>query len=118
MSTTLQEVIARLPELSGEDAEGEEIDHMIFAAKIEGEWTARSPAIAVPFSVYAEKEPQAPSGMDYFLEASIVREVIDAYPQHMGTPQLTPEEAVRAVIYYAVNDAPMPVERDEERSEA
>jgi hypothetical protein len=117
MSVTLQEVIARLPELPQEDAEGEEIDHMLFAARVGGEWAAHSPASAVAFSVYAEEEPQGPAGMDYFLEASIAQEVIEAYRQHTGKPRLTHEEAVRAVIYYAVNDAPMPVEQEEERSE-
>ena len=110
-TTTLQDIIARLPELPNEDDEGEEIDHMIFAAKTGGTWQPDSLAAIIPFRLDAEEYPTAPEGMTYFPEASIAEEVIEAYKAHAGTRYPSLEEQTTAVIYYATYDAYLPVKR-------
>ena len=110
-TTTLHDIIARLAELPDEDDEGEEIDHMIFAAKAGGTWQPDSLAATIPFRLDAEEYPTAPEGMTYFLEASTAEEVLEAYKQHAGTRYPSLEEQTTAVIYYATYDAYLPVKR-------
>ena len=107
----LQDILLRLPELPNEDDEGEEIDHVIFAAKTGGTWQLDSPAAIIPLPLDAEEDPTAPEGMTYFLEASLAEEVIEAYKQHAGTRHPSLEEQTTAVIYYATHDAYLPVKR-------
>lgn len=52
----------------------------------------------------------APSDMRYLIEVSLAREVIRVWSHWRGGRTPTSDDMVKAVIYYAQNDAYMPTE--------
>lgn len=93
---TLRDVIARLDEFAS--------DETIYAA---------SPTPSAEAMVAPEPEHGAPSsavGLRYLLEVGIAREAIDVWKAWRPgqTPSL--DDKLAAVIYYAQNDAWLPVE--------
>lgn len=52
----------------------------------------------------------APAGLSYLLEVGLACEVLDVWEQWRNGKEPTPEEAVRAVIYYGEHDAYEPVQ--------
>ena len=99
----LHEVIAGLSECSDET--------LIFAERVDGQFRSGSAAVALVLSeaelsrpwreVAAERAP----GMEYFLEASIVLEMLTEWRvnQSIQLPDLP--SLVERIIYYAENDA-------------
>lgn len=106
--TTLVSAVARLETMDMED-----IDYILYAARIEGQWTKDSPCVLVEDPNYVAddyKSPPAPEGMEYFLEASIALEAIEAFEELSGNVSPSLEEKLKVVIYYAEHDAYYPVE--------
>lgn len=54
-------------------------------------------------------EGKGPAGLTYLLEVSLARDVLDVWTSWRNGAQPSPEEAARAVIYYAQHDAYEPV---------
>ncbi|HEV3382147.1 MAG TPA: hypothetical protein VG142_14380 [Trebonia sp.] len=52
---------------------------------------------------------ESPEGFPYLLEVDIALEVLDIWARWREGRQPTPQEAVRAVIHYAIYDAYEPV---------
>lgn len=86
-------------------------DATLFVERLAGHFTSQSRALSVPIpeaslgrpirEVAAELAP----GLDYFLEVSVVREVIDGWSEnHQGAAPST-DQALESIIYYAENDA-------------
>lgn len=69
---------------------------------------ARRPWAAATDAVVREGN-DAPAGYDYLLEVDLVRGVLEVWSAWRGGLSPTPEEAAEAVIYYAEQDAYLPV---------
>lgn len=54
-------------------------------------------------------EAESPAGLDYLLEVVLAREVLHVWADWRHGRQPTPEQAARAVIHYAQQDAYEPV---------
>lgn len=54
-------------------------------------------------------EGGSPAGLTYLLEVSLARDVLHVWASWRNGKQPTPEEAARALIYYAQHDAYEPV---------
>jgi hypothetical protein len=52
---------------------------------------------------------ESPAGLDYLLEVALAREVLHVWADWQHGRQPTPEQAARAVIHYAQQDAYEPV---------
>jgi len=72
---------------------------------------------AMPFTtqsaarVHAEPENSAgPAGLSYLLEVHLARNVLKVWAQWRNGKEPTPEEATRAIIYYAEHDSYEPVQ--------
>jgi hypothetical protein len=93
---TLQDVIERLEELSGDDA--------IYA---------ESPVPSARAVVATEPEdrgvPPAAGDLSYVLEVALAREAIEVWGRWRPGRTPTLEDKVAAVTYYAQNDAWLPV---------
>jgi hypothetical protein len=50
-----------------------------------------------------------PAGLAYLLEVDLARDVLDVWARWREGKEPTPEEAARAIIYYAEHDAYEPV---------
>ncbi len=98
---TLLEVINRLDELPEEA--------VIYAGRINGRWVAESPA-------WVEEEPEDDTSRqvydgveaEYLLEVFLAKEAVEAYQEHHGTLRPSPEEKLKAIIYYAEHDTYLP----------
>ena len=99
----LQEVIARLSECPAET--------MIFAERVDGQFRSESAAVALVLSeaelsrpwheVAAERAP----GMEYFLEASIVLEMLTEWRANQPIQLPNLPSLVERIVYYAEHDA-------------
>lgn len=99
----LQEIIARLSECSAET--------FIFAERVDGQFRSASAAVALVLSeielsrplleVAAERAP----GMEYFLEASIVLEMLTEWRTNQPNQLRDFEALVERIIFYAEHDA-------------
>ena len=72
--------------------------------------------VVTPASPYSEArvcvEPEEGgdlAGLAYLLEVSLARDVLNVWTSWRNGGQPTPEEAARAIIYYAQHDAYEPV---------
>ena len=75
-------------------------DHAIYVAD-------QSPTADTP--AYVGLEGSEPAGWSYLLEVDLAREVLDVWRNWHGH-EPSREDAVAAVIYYAMNDAYVPTE--------
>lgn len=103
---TLTEIIAHLETLDS--------DATIFAERVDGVFVAESKAVAF---VLSDSELSLPldavagahcPGLDYYLEVETAHKVLDVWSAWRGGRSPSPTEAVRAVTYYASNDAYLP----------
>jgi len=93
---TLAEAIERLEEFDA--------DQIIYAVKT----TPVSEAV-VDYETDDGDVPASANGMRYLLEISLARDAIRVWSEWREGRQPTLDEKVQAVIYYAENDAFMPV---------
>lgn len=84
---------------------------IIFAARIKNEFRPDSEAVALNLSEaellrpLSEIASQRAPGMEYFLEASIVQEMLDEWLSRHALPDQSIEAFVDVIINYAENDA-------------
>jgi hypothetical protein len=95
---TLAELISALENL--------EDDLTIYIAA-DSEWNASSLAIVRPESEDGGLPPDA-SGMEYFLEVYLAKQVLDVWQNWREGRSPTLQEKCEAIIYYAKNDAYLP----------
>ncbi len=79
---------------------------VVYAARIDGEWRAQSPANVVAVGENPSSELQ---GKDYFLEVWLIKEIIEVAQQWSCETGLSLARRVEAAIYYATHDAYIPV---------
>jgi hypothetical protein len=92
---TLRDVIARIDEFGD--------DETIYA---------ESPTPTARAAVATEPDDGSPpaEGLEYLLEIAAAREAIEVWQAWRGGRQPTLEDKLEAVVYYAQNDAWLPVE--------
>ena len=98
-SATLREIVTSLERLPSGDRY--EPGPTIFAKK---PWSTDSLAIVLQEDAVDGVAPGQP-GFSYFLEVEIAKDVIRVWSSWRGGAEPTPEQAVRAAIHYAENDA-------------
>jgi hypothetical protein len=90
--STIRDLIEHIDELDEED---------VIVAK--GEWSSETEARSVHYSENFEIPPEVvESGFEYFLEVSVVWEVLGGF---RDSPQVTLEQKCERVIHYAKFDA-------------
>lgn len=98
-SGTLEDIIQNITEFE---------DEMVLYADQNVKWGPRSKSCVYDF----EKDEQVPAIIDeipYFLEVSLVKEVIDVWRRWTPKEQYVLKEFTEAVIFYAENDSYKPV---------
>jgi hypothetical protein len=93
---TLRDILHRLAEFDDELT--------LYAAK---PWTADSPAIAT-LEPESGAVPTEAAGMDYLLEISLAKSVLDVWKDWRHGREPSDEERCEAIIYYAEHDAYLP----------
>lgn len=93
--TTLRDVIEALAELN---------DELTIYALGSPEWSGESPAV-VALEPDDGSLPMEASGMEYFLEVDIAKEVIEVWSQWRNGKSPSRDEKINAVIHYAKFDA-------------
>jgi hypothetical protein len=82
--------------------------NLIIYISNEDEWTNNLDVVLIP---YAESNDlNHPEGIEYFMEVETAKEVVEgwSYPREGKKPSI--QEKVDAIIYYAKNDAPIPLD--------
>ena len=100
----LKELVRRLNDFPRGDRY--EVGPAIFAKR---PWNSASPAVVLNEEALDGVAPSKPE-YTYLLEVSIAREVLDVWSNWRGGQVPTADEAVEAIIHYAVNDAYQPVD--------
>ena len=95
----LLEVIQRL---------GEFDDELTIYAESDSGWSETS-AAAVELEPEDGGLPPGTEGLEYFLEVDLAKQVIEVWSQWRDGKTPSASDACRAVIYYADNDAFLPV---------
>lgn len=83
-------------------------DDLTIYAVTDPEWTACSEAI-VARELDDGSIPQEAAGLQYFIEVYLAKDVLRVWSDWRAGTTPTAEQACEAVIYYAVNDAYLPV---------
>lgn len=96
--TSLKQLLVSLPDLDD--------DLTIYSTR---EATAGSPAVAA-LEPDSGDLPKSAEGLDYLLEVSLAKEVAEVWRSWRDGREPSPEELCEAVIFYAENDAFIPVE--------
>ena len=79
----------------------------IYAKRISGEWLPESPAVVLnnpEDGLHRDSRPDQGSDYEYFLELSVVTEVISGRLAQLGVREVSDDDVIRTVIYYAEND--------------
>jgi hypothetical protein len=86
-------------------------DATLFVERIEGKFTPQSRALPANIPEALSGRPireiasELAPGLVYFLEVSIIRELVEGWSQnHQGATPST-DQALESIIYYAENDA-------------
>jgi len=98
--TTLATLVEALDDLDDELA--------IYASRQDG-WRPDSPAVAIAATKNGALRAEA-AELSYFLEVPIAKEAIRVWSDWRGGAQPDTADRVEAVIYYAENDAYLPVQ--------
>lgn len=93
----LRDIIARLEKLNDDD---------VICVEGRPSWTSASPAYLVHVPLDLPPEDRRPI-QDYFLEVFVARDVLEGWSLMRDGRQPSLDESCEALIYYALNDAPM-----------
>ncbi|HEV8606744.1 MAG TPA: hypothetical protein VGQ99_15320 [Tepidisphaeraceae bacterium] len=96
----LKDVVARIDDLTDED---------VICAKWISDWTLESFAYVTRIPEFTDLRTLGPIP-DYFLEVFIAREILENWSVLRGGRKPTLDEKCEALIYFAKNDADIPLQ--------
>jgi hypothetical protein len=96
---TLAELLEELPNLD---------DELTIYTSADADWSCNSPVVAIYEPSDGTLPPEA-TAMQYLLEVGIAKVVLKVWSQWRGGREPSPQEKCEAVIYYAKNDAYLPL---------